>query len=72
MTFNDMAITAKIKSNFASDQMLNAMEIDIDTENGVVTLKGKVPDSNAKNRAEQIAMKTGGVKQVQNDLNVAS
>jgi osmotically-inducible protein OsmY len=44
--------------------------IDVDSDNGVVTLKGKVDTAEAKKKAEEIARKVDGVKSVKNELTV--
>jgi hyperosmotically inducible protein len=44
--------------------------IDVDSDKGVVTLKGKVTSADAKKRAEEVAKKVDGVKSVKNQLRV--
>ena len=52
---------------------MNALSrnIDVDTDNGVVTLKGSVDSLHERDAAEQIARSTAGVKRVVNTLSVA-
>jgi osmotically-inducible protein OsmY len=65
------ALTTKVKTALASDVGLKTMtNIDVDSADGVVTLKGKVPTADAKKRAEQVAKKVEGVKKVKNQLSV--
>jgi hyperosmotically inducible protein len=58
------AITAKIKSKMTLDDTLEAMTIDVDTSNGVVTLSGTVDTEAQRQRALQLARETDGVRQV--------
>jgi hyperosmotically inducible protein len=44
--------------------------INVDSDKGVVTLKGKVDSAAAKKKAEEIAKKVEGVKSVKNQLRV--
>src|SRR5687767_7627798 len=65
------AITGRIKSALLADKSMHATKINVDTVDGVVTLKGEVPTEEEKARAEVIAMKTPGVTSVINDLIVS-
>ena len=60
---SDATITSAIKTKFASDDQIKALDIDVDTENGVVTLTPHVPGVNM-DRAVEIARNTPGVKEV--------
>jgi hyperosmotically inducible protein len=65
------ALTTKVKTALASDVGMKTMtNIDVDSDNGVVTLKGKVDSAEAKKKAEQIAKKVDGVKSVKNQLRI--
>ena len=65
------ALTTKVKSALAADVgMRTVTGIDVDSEDGVVTLKGKVDTADAKKKAEAIAKKVEGVKRVKNELKV--
>jgi osmotically-inducible protein OsmY len=65
------ALTTKVKSALAADVGLKTMtNIDVDSDAGVVTLKGKVTTADAKKKAEEIAKKVDGVKSVKNQLTV--
>jgi hyperosmotically inducible protein len=64
-------LTTKVKTALASDVGLRTMtNIDVDSDKGVVTLKGKVTSADAKKRAEEVAKKVDGVKSVKNQLRV--
>ena len=65
------ALTTKVKSALAADVgMRTVTSIDVDSEDGVVTLKGKVTSADHKKRAEAVAKKVEGVKKVKNQLKV--
>jgi osmotically-inducible protein OsmY len=69
---SDATITAKVKSKFVADDQLKAHEINVDTKNGIVTLRGSVADPNAKDRAAVVAREVDGVTSVNNELIVRS
>jgi hyperosmotically inducible periplasmic protein len=46
------------------------LKIDVDTTEGVVTLKGSVSSAAEKKRAVEIAKETEGVKSVKDDLKI--
>jgi hyperosmotically inducible protein len=64
----DGAITAKVKTALLADPDVKGLAIDVDTKNGVVTLKGTADKAANRDRAVAIAKDTGGVKSVQNQL----
>jgi osmotically-inducible protein OsmY len=61
---SDAGITAKVKTQFATDTTVKADEINVDTKNHVVTLTGAVDTQAAKDRAVEIARDTKGVTDV--------
>lgn len=65
---SDASVTASVKTRIASDPMLKATTINVDTAAHVVTLRGTVATTAAKAKAEEIAMRTDGVKRVVNEL----
>lgn len=67
---DDAAITAKVNASLATDKDLSAIKIDVDTQNGVVTLSGPAPTATAKARAAEIARGVKGVNSVNNQLTV--
>jgi hyperosmotically inducible periplasmic protein len=69
---DDAAITAKVNASLARDKDLSAIRIDVDTQNGVVTLSGLAPSASAKEHASEIAHKVPGVHSVNNQLTIAS
>lgn len=70
-TVSDAAITAKVKTSFAADDVVKARNINVDTVNGVVTLHGIVNSATEKQRAMDIARRTDGVLSVTDNLKLA-
>ena len=68
----DAGVTTKVKAKFAADDTVKAYQIDVDTANKVVTLKGNVETSAAKTMAVQIARDTEGVASVVDQLTVTA
>jgi osmotically-inducible protein OsmY len=66
----DGALTAKIKSKMALDDLVKARTIDVSTTNGIVTLRGSVSSVAAHDRAVQLAKETTGVSSVVDKLGV--
>jgi osmotically-inducible protein OsmY len=67
----DAAITTAVKTKFLADPNVSGLKIDVDTTNGVVTLRGTVPNATEKRRALDLARDTNGVKSVKDDLKVS-
>lgn len=67
---DDAAITAAVKAKLAADGDINPFNIDVDTNEGVVTLQGRVEKEEARRKAEQLARETDGVKRVINLVKV--
>lgn len=65
---DDASITAKVNAALAKDQELSALRIDVDTQNGIVTLSGPAPTASAKERASEVARTVKGVTSVNNQL----
>lgn len=63
-------LTEQVKIALASDAGLKATRIDVDANGGVVTVKGRVDNDEAKNRVQEIAQKVPGVTWVQNLISV--
>lgn len=64
---NDAWITGKVKSQLLADDKTPGLNIDVDTENRIVSLKGKVPSLAARSEAIRIARSTQGVHGVDAD-----
>jgi osmotically-inducible protein OsmY len=65
--FDDAGITAAIKAKLAADPDVAAIQVDVTTNESVVTLTGRVKTSDERMKAVQIARETNGVKKV-NDM----
>jgi osmotically-inducible protein OsmY len=72
MTESDPSITASIQSKYFMDNTVKGIAIDVDTQDGVVTLAGSVESDMARDRAAQLAQATEGVREVNNQLVVRS
>jgi hyperosmotically inducible protein len=67
---NDAYLTAKTKIALFADARVKGSEINVETTQGEVMIRGKVDSSDARRAAEDIAQKLDGVKSVKNDLQV--
>lgn len=65
---SDGSLTAKIKSKMALDDTVKALDIDVTTVDGTVTLSGRVNSAAERDRALALARETAGVKQVVDQL----
>ena len=61
---DDGALTAKIKSKMALDDSVKALNIHVDTTNGIVTVTGTARTQAEHQRALQLAKETNGVREV--------
>src|SRR6185503_15308596 len=69
---DDAAITAALKTRLVADRAKNLVAVNVDTEHGVVHLKGTVATDRDRLEAERLARATKGVVDVRNDLIVES
>ncbi|MCB5363240.1 BON domain-containing protein [Pusillimonas sp. CC-YST705] len=67
---SDAAVTTKVKAAFVGQKELSALEISVETNNGVTTLSGTVGTPAEIELAERVAADVEGVKQVDNQLKV--
>jgi hyperosmotically inducible periplasmic protein len=67
----DPGITSAVKAKLLADSTVSGLRIDVDTENGVVTLTGDVKSKAEADRAIMLARNTDGVTRVVNHLKVA-
>lgn len=65
---DDSAITVKVKSAFAFDPSVSALDVKVKTFKGVVQLSGFVDTAEQARRASEIAGGIKGVKSVQNNI----
>src|SRR5688572_7487347 len=66
----DAGITTAVKSKLAADDTVKAYQVDVDTSNKVVTLRGDVETMAQKEHAVIIARNTDGVTDVIDQLRV--
>jgi hyperosmotically inducible protein len=66
----DAGITTAVKSKLAADDMVKAYQVEVETENKVVTLRGDVETAAQKDHAVLIARNTDGVTDVIDQLRV--
>jgi hypothetical protein len=67
----DERIWEEVNERLTEDDRVNATDIEVKVENGVVTLTGRVDNRYEKRRAEDIADSVRGVHDVMNALRVA-
>jgi osmotically-inducible protein OsmY len=68
---SDASITTAVKTRLMKDKAARASDIDVDTDDGVVTISGKVPTAADKTRIAGLVRRTTGVKRVENKLTVS-
>jgi osmotically-inducible protein OsmY len=67
----DSTLTSKVHTALANDVGLRTLRsINVDSDKGVVTLKGVVDSEDSKQRAEAVAKRVSGVTSVKNELRV--
>jgi osmotically-inducible protein OsmY len=69
-TSADAATTGKVKTALALSKRVSAFDINVETNNAVVTLTGRVQTPEARDLAGQIVADTTGVKSVRNMVRV--
>ena len=67
---DDATVTGSVKSKLAADRTSSLTRIDVDTNNGVVSLNGVVESADQKTRAQELASQVSGVNKVVNNLQV--
>ena len=66
----DMRISAEVKTQLANDGSLGTLEIQVQTTEGRVLLRGITPDTDVRRQAAELARTVDGVVDVKNDLSV--
>jgi osmotically-inducible protein OsmY len=66
----DAAITGKVKTALIADPDVKALQVDVDTKDGVVMLTGTADSAAHAERAATVARGIDGVKSVDNKLTV--
>lgn len=67
---DDAGITTQVKARLVADPDVAAMNIDVDTNEGVVTLSGRVENADQSREAQKLAAQTDGVRRVINNLKI--
>jgi hyperosmotically inducible protein len=67
---DDAAVTAKVKTAFAKDPGVRAIDVNVNTFRGTVQLSGWVNTAEEKAKAEEVAKTIPGVKSVDNQLSI--
>ncbi len=65
---DDTAITARVKSKIVGEPSLSAMQINVETMQGVVQLSGFVDQATDKTLASRVAATVDGVRSVKNNI----
>jgi osmotically-inducible protein OsmY len=65
---SDTMITTKVKAEMAADPLVKAMDVHVETQNGVVMLSGFVPSKAEADKAIQIARGVKDVKDVKSSI----
>lgn len=67
---DDAWITTKVESKLAADPQVSALNVNVNTNEGVVTLTGRVKSEENRREAVKLARDTEGVKEVRDLLEV--
>jgi len=67
---DDATLTSSVKTKLAADKLSSLTRVDVDTNNGTVSLNGVVESSDQKARAQELASQVNGVNKVINNLQV--
>ncbi|MEJ2515317.1 MAG: BON domain-containing protein [Gammaproteobacteria bacterium] len=66
----DARITSSVKTRLVGDKYVDALQVNVDTYEGVVTLRGQVTNRTARDQAARLAGAVSGVKSVDNRIEV--
>jgi hyperosmotically inducible periplasmic protein len=69
---SDSWVTSKTKIALFADERVKGTQVSVDTQKGVVHLRGKVDSDEAKTAAADVAKNIEGVQSVKNDLQVVA
>ncbi|WP_395401805.1 BON domain-containing protein [Pseudoduganella sp. UC29_106] len=67
---SDTMITTKVKAEMAADPLVKAMDVHVETQNGVVMLSGFVPSKAEADKAVEIARAVKDVRDVKSSIQV--
>jgi osmotically-inducible protein OsmY len=66
----DAWLATKIQAQFFADDDIRGRDVSVTADDGVVTLRGRVPDENAHMQAVQTARNTDGVTRLNDELTI--
>lgn len=66
----DSRITTSVKSRLIADKYVDGFRINVDTYEGVVTLRGEVGSNMVRDQAAKLASSVEGVKAVRNEIRI--
>jgi osmotically-inducible protein OsmY len=66
----DDSLTDQVRVKLAGDQVVGVLPLQVNVAQGVVTLSGSVEQKSQRARAENVAKKVKGVKQVVNKIEI--
>jgi len=69
-SFHDATTTASVKIALAFESGVRAMDVNVDTNQGTVTLHGEVRSEAERQLATKVAEDVSGVKKVVNEIHV--
>ena len=67
---DDSALTTKVKSALAADVSLKTLSLSVESEDGVVTITGKVKTQQDKDAVTNVVKNLSGVKSVHNNVTI--
>jgi osmotically-inducible protein OsmY len=67
---DDSWVTTKVNSKFAASSKVRMTDISVQTDEGIVTLTGRVQNDEARKEAVELARETEGVRSVRDHLEV--
>jgi osmotically-inducible protein OsmY len=68
---SDERIHEDVCERLERDDRVDASDVEVNVNDGIVMMVGTVPDRDMKRRAEDLAESVGGVRDVQNQIHVA-
>jgi hyperosmotically inducible protein len=72
MAFDDSLVTSKVRAAIGADPMTMALKVDIETKDGIVIIKGIVPNVDIAAHLVQLIAAIDGVREVRNKLRIAA
>lgn len=70
VAMTDTMITTKVKAEMAADPLVKAMDVHVETQNGIVMLSGFVPSKAEADKAVEIARAVKDVKEVKSSIQI--